>query len=146
MSLHGKCVLFLLVASYSAFVDGQTEENMSSIDLGIKLKTEVPIMVSSPYLCPKLPEQKICQQSISIAWETPRRGDYCLWDKNNQTKLECWEQQWSGIIQIDFNSAFSITYQLRDSANTRTLAEVKVLVLEKLEQKLKRKRPFWRFF
>lgn len=113
---------------------------------GIRLKTEVPILVSSPYLCPIVPGSKRCNKLVSLAWETPRLGNYCLWDATNQKKISCWEQQWSGIIEIRFQSSHSITYQLINKDNTKKLAEVKVIVLEKLNQNIKRKRPFWKIF
>ena len=146
MLLIERSVCLLAGIAYATAVTGQADKQESAIDLGIRLKTKVPILVSSPYLCPILPKQDLCSKLISLAWETPRRGDYCLWDTSNQSKIKCWEQQWSGIIEIPFQSSYSITYQLRDTANTRKLAEVKVIVLEKLNQKSKRRRPFWRVF
>ncbi|TDF35505.1 DUF3019 domain-containing protein [Alteromonadaceae bacterium M269] len=141
-----KSVCLLASFAYATLAFGQTDQQEQAIDLGIRLKTKVPILVSSPYLCPILPGQELCNKPISLAWETPRRGDYCLWDITNQSEIKCWEQQWSGITELPFQSSHSITYQLRDAANTRQLAEVKVIVLEKLNQKSKRKRHLWRVF
>ena len=126
----------------------QAYANEPPLTLDIELRTEVPTLIASPELCEFQKGDTDCQMKASLLWETPRSGDYCLWDKEQKEPLECWANSWSGSYSLDFSSDHDRIYWLTRGLKGTVAAQVVISITWPLEQRLKakRRRGFWRVF
>lgn len=116
--------------------------------LGVELKTPVPTLVASPGLCELQEGQTVCSMSTTLIWEVPRAGHYCLREAEQKLALRCWDNNWSGTLQVNFEAGNNQTYLLTRGENGTIAAKTTVTVTSTLVQRLraKRRRSFWRIF
>lgn len=115
---------------------------------GIELKTKVASLVTSPNVCELADDQVLCEMNASLLWEVPKAADFCLWDTEQDSPLRCWQNAWSGTLQLRFVSGHNRTYLLTRGQNGSVAAKATIQVMGALEQRLRarRRRSFWRLF
>ncbi|UAA38417.1 DUF3019 domain-containing protein [Paraneptunicella aestuarii] len=131
--------------SNSAFEPENVAEQKPS---GVELKTPVPTLVASPGLCELQEGQTVCSMNTTLIWEVPRAGHYCLREAEQKLALRCWDNNWSGTLQVNFEAGNNQTYLLTRGENGTIAAKTTVTVTSTLVQRLraKRRRSFWRIF
>ncbi|GGA89737.1 hypothetical protein GCM10011369_34890 [Neiella marina] len=144
-------VLLAIVSCFaSASVFANTGESNGATDdsLNIELNTEIPTLQASPALCELVKGQSLCEMNLTLIWETPRAGHFCLWDSQLTEPLRCWRDDWSGTHALPFSSEQDRTYWLTRGPDGSVAAQTTVAITWALEQRLraKRRRAFWRVF
>jgi len=137
-------LLLFFVSPFLAAQEGAAEKN----SLTIELKTLVPTLIASPNTCELSQGEQRCQQQVSLIWEVPKAGHFCLWQKANNQLLKCWDNVWSGTHSIAINSEQSQSFYLTRGDKGVVVATTSLAVISALEQRLraKRRRGFWRLF
>lgn len=105
-------------------------------------------LVSSPGFCELAQGQTHCESVITLIWESPTLGDYCIWDANDSVPMQCWENQVTGTIETVFHSDKKRKYILKQGESGVVVVETSVAVTGSLQQRqrAKRRRKFWRMF
>lgn len=70
-----------------------------------------------PDTCVTLQQGSECFQPLTVRWQAPVQGDYCVHISGEPKPLQCWERADSGQYLFEFRSSQSRTMQLR-RANT----------------------------
>ena len=146
-----KRFIYIAVFSSNCLFSVQAQEAQSSDnteDLTVQLKTPVPTLVASPGLCELQQGQTVCTMNTTLIWEAPRAGHFCLHDSEQKTPLQCWENSWSGTVQLNFEAANNRTFILTRGPKGSVAAKATISVTSTLVQRLraKRRRSFWRMF
>ena len=117
-------------------------------ELGIRLKTTEPTLTASPNICELQNDERACSASIALIWEVPRAGNFCLFHEKTQTRLECWQNAWSGIHQFSFSSGVTESVWLIREETGVMLVETEIKVVGAIEQRVRARRRsgFWRIF
>lgn len=125
-----------------------SSSSLASDDLGIRLKTKEPTLTASPNVCELKPEQRSCAASIALVWEVPRAGNFCLYHEKTQTRLECWQNKWSGVYQFSFSSGAGEDIWLIREESGVVLVQTEIKVIGAIEQRVRARRRsgFWRIF
>lgn len=147
LSYTGRFNQWLLTLCFTLFAcDIQAEALADNLD--IRLKTEIPTLVASPALCELQKGQTACQMDVTLLWETPRAGHYCLWASEQDSPLACWQNSWSGSYGLPFASAKQLSFWLTLGVEGGIVASTTISVTRALEQRMraKRRRGFWRVF
>ncbi|MFT7568715.1 MAG: hypothetical protein ACI846_003041, partial [Pseudoalteromonas distincta] len=85
-----------------------------------------------------------CYADVTLTWEQPIIGNYCLRDATSKYIMQCWLKQQSGTLNYAFDSQQSISFELFDSNTSKVIstAEVKLQWVYQNRQKKRR----WRLF
>lgn len=109
-------------------------------------------LVASPNSCKLEPSQEICEMEFHIIWETPSKGDFCLFEENDYKPKKCWQDVQRGSIELPFIGHILKeykVYRLKNSKTKRVVATLSVSIKGTLKQKQRaqrRRRGFWRMF
>lgn len=71
-----------------------------------------------PSRCIALREGQTCYQTLSIEWQTPETGEYCLYDLEANILIHCWQQASQGVYEFEFEGNKSVQYVLMDRDKT----------------------------
>ena len=117
-------------------------------DLGIRLKTTVPILTASPNVCELQNDQRACAVTVALVWEVPRAGNFCLYHLASKTRLECWTNKWSGVHQFQFSAGNTEKIMLIREESNVIVTETEVRVIGAIEQQVRARRRsgIWRMF
>lgn len=146
-------IVFLLLASTQVMPKVFAAESDDK-EFAITLKTLVPTLVASPSIC-ELPQgTETCQQQVSLIWEVPKAGNFCLWIKETESQqiqskpLHCWQQVFNGTHQLKVNSSEAVVFYLTRGPSQQAIATTTFSIVYPLEQRMraKRRRGFWRLF
>ncbi|WP_172449381.1 DUF3019 domain-containing protein [Bowmanella denitrificans] len=96
----------------------------------------------SPDTCVAINKGRTCYTQVSIEWQLPEHGDYCLFLEGQGTPLACWKNRRSGQWQFEFASATSIQVLLKRQDTIMLSKEIQV---NWVYESQRRKRN-WRLF
>lgn len=140
-------VLFALmtVTTLPAFSQTDATETIAP-----ELKALIPTLVASPGICELNSGQTQCEMTTTLIWEVPKAGHFCL-REDEGTKLQCWQNKWSGTFQFQFKSGTNRTFILvkgSGQAAGSVVANTTIAVTSTLKQRLRaqRRRSLWRLF
>ena len=139
IALIGVASLILGLVSTSSYAQDE---------FGIRLKTTEPTLTASPNICELQSDERACTASIALIWEVPRAGNFCLFHEKTQTRLECWQNAWSGIHQFSFSSGVTEEVWLIREDTGIMLVQAEIKVIGAIEQRVRARRRsgFWRIF
>jgi hypothetical protein len=113
---------------------------------------KIASMVASPNSCTVKVDQEICEMTFHILWQTPKKGDFCLHNKDGVKPLKCWYNVDHGTIKLNFFAHIledNPRYILLDAQGNSLIASVDVPIIGTLQQRQRaqrRRRGFWRMF
>ncbi|MEN0038769.1 MAG: DUF3019 domain-containing protein [Cellvibrio sp.] len=108
---------------------------------------EAPIaqLQSKPNRCVALHQGQVCYQDIVLYWHADRSGEYCIYQKQAQEPLHCWQAQASGEYRYAFASDSPVQLQLVSMNNKTPVAEMQIDVAWVYKANTRRK-THWRLF
>ncbi|GAA62118.1 signal peptide [Pseudoalteromonas sp. BSi20652] len=94
----------------------------------VKAQEPPQALIAVPDTCVALREGRNCYADVSLTWEQPAIGNYCLRDATSKYIMQCWLKQQSGTFNYAFDSQQSISFELFDSNTSKiiSIAEVKL--------------------
>lgn len=132
-------IICLLVASKVI-----AQENKHSIKLLENAQTNDIVFSAKPGNCVALHQGRTCYATVAIQWQTPVKGDFCLYQKTTNKVLQCWQNSQGNQIQFEFESNVKREYQLIAKETKRIIAETSVNVSWVHKATPKKRR--WRLF
>lgn len=114
--------------------------------------TDQPIgpVMAQPNKCVALTQGRECFAQITLTWQTPHTGDYCLVQESQDAQvprgqvLKCWNAASNGQFLFDMQSAQNVVIVLREKNHQETIGR-SVIQVSWLYQSNSRKRR-WRLF
>ncbi len=77
-------------------------------------------LIALPDTCVALREGRNCYADVTLSWQQPTIGNYCLRDATSKYIMQCWLKQQQGVFEYTFDSQQSISFELFDLAETKT--------------------------
>jgi hypothetical protein len=112
------CILF--INSVSA-----AEKKAQSKPASLKLTT---VISAQPARCITLNQGRKCFATVTLNWQTPQIGDYCVYAQAQKKLIHCWKSSRQDSTIFEFESSENIHYQLISSESKQVIAETAVEV------------------
>lgn len=105
--------------------------------IGLLLSFAVPVysqtnadyvLESDAKRCVALRQGQTCYKKVKLRWRAPNSGNYCVYVAGSNTPLQCWQQQLSNEMTVDFESGEDTVYVLRQENTSNNLAEFTISV------------------
>lgn len=97
-----------------------------------------------PASCVALHQGRTCFAQLSLNWQTPGAGDFCIYLKDSHQLVHCWNNSRGNLVSFEFESKKKIVFQLVKKGHKNVLAETSVDV-SWVHKATPRKRR-WRLF
>lgn len=101
-------------------------------------------LIALPDTCVALREGRNCYADVTLTWEQPNIGNYCLRDATSKYIMQCWLKQQQGVFEYTFDSKQSIAFELFDSNTAQVVATAEVKLHWVYQNRQKKRR--WRVF
>lgn len=101
-------------------------------------------LIALPDTCVALREGRNCYADITLSWQQPTIGNYCLRDATSKYIMQCWLKQQQGVFEYTFDSQQSISFELFDSNTAQIIATTEVKLQWVYQNRQKKRR--WRLF
>ena len=101
-------------------------------------------LIALPYTCVALREGRNCYADVTLSWQQPTIGNYCLRDATSKYIMQCWLKQQQGVFEYTFDSQQSISFELFDSNTAQVIATTEVKLQWVYQNRQKKRR--WRLF
>ncbi len=141
-------ILLVLISVSANSIAANSLKNKQTKTKRIKIAS----IVASPNSCALEPLEEVCEMTFHLLWETPKKGDYCLYLADEfDTPIKCWKETERASVQLTYFAHIlenSKNYLLIDN-DQQTIAIVVVPVTGTLKQRQRaqrRRRGFWRMF
>jgi hypothetical protein len=121
--------IVLLIASQSAIAD------IPSIELNLK-----------PKVCVLSSEETSCYDELNIAWQSEQALNLCLYQKNQEQPLACWQNATYGSHSMALNTGVSLNFLLREIEKNQLLASETFEVIHDAKEFRRARRNAWAFF
>ncbi|ATC94018.1 DUF3019 domain-containing protein [Pseudoalteromonas tunicata] len=99
---------------------------------------------ATPNKCVALREGSNCYAIVTLHWQQPILGDYCLRNVESKKVMQCWLSQQEGSHTYEFNSAQTQHFELISTQTGQVHNQTEVLVNWVYTSKQKKRR--WRLF
>lgn len=104
-----------------------------------------PSLKITPDRCISLHKDQVCYQEITIRWQSPTKADYCLFQREVDSPLQCWKATSTGELKMDFQSNHSVDFDLRHQGDHSPIATSSVSI-HWVYKSSKRQKRGWRLF
>jgi hypothetical protein len=101
-------------------------------------------LIALPDTCVALREGRNCYADVTLSWQQPTIGNYCLRDATSKYIMQCWLKQQQGVFEYTFDSQQSISFELFDSNTAQVIATTEVKLQWVYQNRQKKRR--WRLF
>ncbi|MFT7559122.1 MAG: hypothetical protein ACI93R_001027 [Flavobacteriales bacterium] len=98
---------------------------------------------TKPNRCVALRQGQVCYQKIRLSWSTPAHSSYCLYEKDQEQALACWDGNKLSQYTYAFKSPESIQFEIISGSIVIASSAVKV---SWVYQSRKRESSNWRLF
>jgi hypothetical protein len=99
---------------------------------------------AKPANCVALHQGRKCYARVSLQWQVPQQGNFCIYQKVSNKVIQCWKGSNGNQVQFEFESSVKLEYQLVAIEKNRVLAETAIDV-SWVHKATPRKRR-WRLF
>lgn len=128
------CVIFLLLTV--ALPSGQSQV-VSAAESLYELQVR-------PRVCVTLASDSLCAMELEVSWSAPVLADVCLKLRDDDSALQCWQQQRSGEFAVTLERDSNAMLQLLDASLQTVLNEVEITVVSRdLKDSRRRRRHAW---
>lgn len=118
---------------YSMPLLAQPAENQQFYELQIR-----------PSICVSFDGDQPCSMMLLISWEGSSRQPVCLKTESSAELINCWNGDNAGSLELPYESAGNVVYQLISMQNDRRLAFAEVQVISRdLRDSRRRRRHVW---
>lgn len=112
MSSSLRVAMFLFAVSPYAL--GQSVAEVHDADMHVPASSKPYWVLNAvPDTCVTLQQGNECFQPITVSWQAPMSGDYCVHLSGEPKPLQCWQSATSGHYLFEFRSSRSRSMQLR---------------------------------
>lgn len=101
-------------------------------------------LTAIPDTCVALREGRSCYADVTINWQQPLSGNYCLRDADTKHIIQCWLRQQHGEFSYAFDSVHTVSFELINSDNGKKIATTQVQLQWVYKNRKKKRR--WRLF
>ncbi len=105
---------------------------------------KLKILNATPNKCVALREGRACYAVVTLNWQRPSDGDYCLRNRDNKHIIQCWINKNSGNFEYEFDSKTSQHFELINTTTGQSFGQTEVKVHWVYQNKQKKRR--WRLF
>ncbi len=123
-------IISTLVATNQSLAENQPETN------ALRVK---------PNRCIALHEGQQCYQKLQFSWTTPERGHYCLYQRETDVPLICWQGNDMNRYTYKFESKQNKVFLIRDEDTENIMTETEVSVAW-VYKRTKKVTTGWRLF
>ena len=108
----------------------------------------VPLIEFSikPRLCVLSAEGEICQDQLEVKWSSPEVRSLCLYQKDKDMPLRCWENVTRGEYAFELSASSTTAFQLRDAGTQEALSKQEFRVVYEDKKYRSQRRNPWSFF
>ncbi|MGB4247585.1 MAG: DUF3019 domain-containing protein [Pseudohongiellaceae bacterium] len=97
-----------------------------------------------PRVCVTLASDSLCAMELEVSWSAPMAADVCLKLREDDTALQCWQQQRTGELTVALERDSNTMLQLLDASLETVLNEVEITVVSRdLKDSRRRRRHAW---
>ncbi|AZQ83242.1 DUF3019 domain-containing protein [Colwellia sp. Arc7-635] len=107
----------------------------------IMLSTNLSAM---PAKCITLTQGRQCFASVTLRWQAPVKGNYCIYQEGKKQALDCWYNQQQNTTTFEFESSKSLQYKLVAYDQDQVIAHALIEVSWVHEASPRKRR--WRLF
>jgi hypothetical protein len=107
----------------------------------ITLSTNLSAM---PAKCITLTQGRQCFASVTLRWQAPIKGNYCIYQEGKKQALDCWYNQQQNTTTFEFESSKSLQYKLVAYDQEQVIAQALIEVSWVHEASPRKRR--WRLF
>ncbi|HSC69238.1 MAG TPA: DUF3019 domain-containing protein, partial [Cellvibrio sp.] len=118
---------------------------MSAAALAETPAAPVAQLQPKPNRCVALHQGQVCYQDVMLSWSAVQPGEFCLYQKQADQPLHCWQAAASGQYRYSFASDGPVQLQLVNSETKTVVAETQVDVAWVYKTNTRRK-THWRLF
>ena len=112
-------VLLISTISTTAYVSAQ------QIPAELKLNTVLSV---TPAKCITLTQGRQCFATVTLRWQAPTKGNYCLYRIGQKEAVDCWYNQQQNTITFEFESSKSVQYNLVVNNSEQVIANTQIEV------------------
>ncbi|MDO6444454.1 DUF3019 domain-containing protein [Colwellia sp. 1_MG-2023] len=84
------------------------------------------IFTAKPANCVALHQGRKCYASVSLQWQAPQQGNFCIYQKMSNKVIQCWKNSNGSQVQFEFESSTKLEYQLVAIEKNHVLAETAI--------------------
>ena len=125
----------MLTASPLLILSTSTVAEIPSIELNLK-----------PKVCVLSSEETSCYDELHIAWQSEQAISLCLFQKDQEQPLACWQNATYGSHSMALNTGTSLNFLLREIEKNQLLASQTFEVIHDAKQYRRARRNAWAFF
>lgn len=107
--------------------------------------TEINILTITPTRCVALRQGQTCYLEADVKWKASKAGNYCLANLTTGVLVQCWKNQSSGDLILDFEGVSSNDFALREESQSTDLAKGQIMVAWVFSSS-KRNKSNWKLF
>jgi len=101
-------------------------------------------LTAKPANCVALHQGRKCYAKVSLLWQVPKVGNFCIYQKITHKVIQCWKNSRGNQVDFEFESSEKLEYQLISIEKNHVLAETAIDV-SWVHKATPRKRR-WRLF
>jgi len=118
---------------------------LSILCIGTAQGADVELRLS-PSVCALSDDQPNCRETLELSWESDSPEVLCLFLKQQEQPLECWQTRQTGDFQYRAETDQNLVFQLRRRPGNELVASaVFEVIREHTEYRSRRRKP-WNFF
>ncbi|UUO24419.1 DUF3019 domain-containing protein [Colwellia sp. M166] len=128
--------IVLLIYFSCTTVNAATIENSATI--------KVSGLSAMPTKCITLTQGRQCFATVTLRWQAPVKGNYCIYQVGKNKALDCWYNQQQNTTTFEFESSKTVQYKLvaYDQEQTIAYTHIEVSWVHKASPRKRR----WRLF
>jgi len=119
----GKGLAWLFLGLFSYLPSAQAQEADNA--LSATLDTQV-LFSAKPASCVALRQGRTCFAPVSLIWQAPKLGNYCIVEQDSNNTIACWNNSKSNTATFEFESKTKRVYQLIHKGEQAVIAQTSI--------------------
>ena len=99
-----------------------------------------------PRVCVLSSDEDTCYDQINVSWAADRPMSLCLFDKDLDKPIICWDNKHSGEYTMNIETSDSLSFTLKEVQSNQLLASKTFEVIHDHKQYRRARRNAWAFF
>lgn len=113
--------IVLLMFSYLVTFNVSAQQKTTEIKM-------IPLLLAMPAKCVTLTQGRQCFATVTLNWQAPIIGNYCIYQVGTNKALDCWYNQQKNTITFEFESNKSVQYKLVENSSELVIADARIEV------------------
>lgn len=90
--------------------------------------TVVSSLSALPAKCITLTQGRECFATITLTWQAPKKGNYCIYQVGRGKAVDCWSNEQKNLTTFEFESSKTMQYQLVAYDHDQVVAQTSIEV------------------